>query len=639
MDQLSIFESASPVGKAPADIWRLCPRSSDADRSQALHRTDAPERVFDVDADFERGGVWAGVADLAEAAYLELTGMGETALVEKHLFELHSALIARRDHIRPRYLCLTDTAAADEKTRFYAVDRAYRLAHGLVGMILQWKQKQSRQARWVVIVRHFDKAQNLATQFFVELARRAKDSLIEVIVQAPPTVANAGTAKFVACRFVATTLPSSVPFDPPARIVCDMTAAPRLASEATAADANGFERLWPTLLAHHRAAGDSLAAARVAMRTFIIYNSHGFYHEARHFIGIFLPHFEELVADDQSRRIHYVSKMNICFVMTDDPDSALWVIDELAGSHLSRPHHVASMNYILAMHYLRYAQAKDFERAERHILIAVEKIAQAKDDPDFHDYPFQKVFIDNGLAFLRARQGRRQEALDLCKSGFEFLKRELGEERHLLHRSVLQYNIAQVYVMLGRFGEAREHYLNAIQMDPHYSEYYNELGNIFQEQEQYQGAINLYADAIERSAPYPEVFFNRAVCHLRLDDIEEALIDFEMSLDLNPDQPQAQALRADILRELGNAADALRGYDAAIALGWDSAAIRVNRAALHFDKGAFGLALTDMNQAIALEPEDPDHYENRAAIHAAINRQDLYVRDRDQMGRCRELAP
>ena len=410
------------------------------------------------------------------------------------------------------------------------------------------------------------------------------------------------------------------------------------ADEVANADDLVFERHYPALLSHYQAAGEGLAAARVAVRIFIIYSSYGFYHEARHFIGVFLPHFEELVVGDQSLRIHYVSKMNICLVMTDDPEGALWVVDEFAGPHLSRPHLVANMNYILAMHFLRYAQSKNLERAEKHILIAVEKIEQAKADPNFHEYPFQKVFIDNGLAFLRARQGRHQEALKLCKGGFEFLARELGEERHLLHRSVLQYNIAQVCVMLGRLDEAREHYWQAIGMDPNYSEYYNELGNILQEQEQNQGAVDLYADAIKRSAPYPEVFFNKAVCHLRVGQLEEALADFETSLDLNPDQPQAHALRADILRELGSATEALQGYDAAIQLGWDSAPIRVNRAVLHFNNGEFGSALADMDQAIALDPDDPDHYENRAAIHSAMDRQDLYLRDLRQMARCRELA-
>ena len=636
MHHLSIFESASSVG-GTARVWRLCPGFGGSERPTQV-REAAEARIFDVDADFERGGVWAGVADLAEAAYLDLIDKGETALIEEHLLELHSALIAHRDHIRPRHLCLTDTAAADEKTRFYAVDRAYRLVHGLVGLLLEWKRKQPRQERWIVIVRHFDRAQNLATRFFVELARRAKDCMIEVIVQGPTTLANVDRAKFGGCSVVAATLPPGVPFDPAARVVLDAAAVWTLAKEAAAADDIVFERSWPALLAHYRATGDGLAAARAAVRIFIIYNSYGFYHEARHFIGIFLPHFEALVAGDQSRRIHYVSKLNICLVMTDDPDGALWVVDELAGAHLSRPHLVANMNYILAMHFLRYAQTKNLERAEHHILIAVEKIAEAKSDPEFNEYPFQKVFIDNGLAFLRARQGRHREALELCNSGYEFLTREVGEERHMLHRSVLQYNIAQVCVMLGRLDEGREHYRRAIEMDPNYSEYYNELGNILQEQEQYQEAAELYAAAIERSAPYPEVFFNKAVCHLRVGELEAALACFETSLDLNPDQPQAHALRADTLRELGSAAEALKGYDAAIRLGGDSAAIRVNRAVLHFNDGAFGLALADMDQAIAMDPDDPDHYENRAAIHSAMNRQDLYRRDLGMMARCRELA-
>ena len=329
--------------------------------------------------------------------------MGETALIEEHFLELHSALLAYRDRIRPRYLCLTDTASANEKTRFYAVDRAYRLVHGLVGMILQWKQKQSRHERWVVIVRNFDKAQNLATRFFVELARRATDGTIEVIVDAPPNWSNADAAKLALAdsspRHRQLEFHSGRPLPlSPTPLRCGRLQTKWLPLMISCSN-DATRPLALTLSGRGREPG----GGPVAVRIFIIYNSYGFYHEARHFIGVFLPHFEEFVVGDQSRRIHYVSKMNICLVMTDDPDGALWVVDEFAGAHLSRPHLVANMNYILAMHFLRYAQTKNLERAEHHILIAVEKIAQAKTDPDFHEYPFQKVFIDNGLAFLRAR--------------------------------------------------------------------------------------------------------------------------------------------------------------------------------------------------------------------------------------------
>ena len=219
------------------------------------------------------------------------------------------------------------------------------------------------------------------------------------------------------------------------------------------------------------------------------------------------------------------------------------------------------------------------------------------------------MFIDNSLAFVRARQGRYRDALDLCQSGYAFLTREVGEEHHQLHRSVLQFNIANVYVMLRRLDDAIVYYRNAIAMDPNYSEYHNEIGNLLQEQEDYHEAIKHYQLAIERSAPYPEVFFNKAVCHLNLGEAHDALAHFDISLELDPDQPQTQALRADIYRELGFTDDAIRGYDTAIALGFASTAVRVNRAVLLYGNGCYGKALADMDAVIAQQPDAAEHYE------------------------------
>jgi tetratricopeptide (TPR) repeat protein len=296
------------------------------------------------------------------------------------------------------------------------------------------------------------------------------------------------------------------------------------------------------------------------------------------------------------------------------------------------------MNYILGMHHLRYAEVKDIDRSERYILQAVDDIQRARDDLSPGAYAFRKVFIDNGLAFVRARQGRHDEALDLCKAGYDFLTREMGEDRHLLHRSVLQYNIAQVYVILGRLEEGLEYYRNAVRMDPNYSEYHNEIGNILQEQGQFQAAIEHYETAIESSPPYPEVYFNKAVCHARLGQFDDALRCFNTSLELEPDHGDRQALRADVLRELGWSDEALDGYGIAITLGYDSAALRVNRAVLRYNKGTFALALSDMDRAINLESGCAEHYENRAAIHRAMECDDLYRRDLVMAERFRAAA-
>ena len=595
--------------------------------------------MFNFDARFEFGGTWAGVEQLAECAYLGLLEIGEHAIVEQHLLELHMVLLSYRDRIRPKYLCLTDTAGVAEKTRFYALDRAYRLVNGLVGLVLEWKRALRDRTRWIVIVQNFDDAQHLATRFFTELARRSlAGGEIDVIIETwhdrseialrLPGLQTVPAAPWIIQLGPGPTAPDAVTEVQVSRLEAQL--------------ANGtddlVEQIYPRLLAYYRASGNDLAAARIALKAFVIYNSYGYYHEARRLMDVILPCFDQLVGNDEVRRIDYVSKMNICLVQANDPAGALRIVGDLAASYLTKPHLLANMNYILGMHYLRYAEAKDVERSEHHILRAVELIHAANDDPELGHSPFQKVFIDNGLAFLRARQKRHQEALDLCKSGYEFLTREMGEDKHRLHRSVLLYNIAQVYVMLGRVDDGIAYYRKAIDMDPHYSEYHNEIGNLLQEQDRYQEAIEHYVSAIRYSAPYPEVYFNKAVCHARQGELQDALSCFDVALELNPAQPEAHALRADLLRELGRDTEALEGYDTAIALGYESIALRVNRAVLHYTNGSYRLALSDMDHVIARDAQEAGHYENRAAIYHAMHLEDLYARDLDIAQRCREAA-
>ena len=628
------------VPQAEQTRWLLL-TSAPADLAPAAREEPTPShvRIFRLNAGFEFAGTWSGAAQLVEAAYLDLLEMGQGAIIEEHLLELHMALPSNRDIIRPKYLCLTDTAAAAEKSRFYALDRAYRLVNGLVGLILQWRRAVGGEGRWVVVVDNFDRAQHLATRFFVELARRAaSEAKIEVVVETrrdASTFASSrpGIEAVPAARWISELAPA----DATSPIGDAETKA--LEAEVAAGSDALLEEAYPKLLAHYAVLGDRLAAARIALRVFVLYNSHGYYHEAKSMMDLVLPHFDEIVGNDEVKRIDYVSKMNICLVQANDTARGLSVVAEFAASYLTKPHLLANMNYILGMHHLRYAKVKDVQLAERHILKAVELIAAAKDDRKSWPNPFQKVFIDNGLAFLRARQGRHAEALDLCKSGYEFLTREMGEERHRLHRSVLQYNIAQVYLMLGRPDEGLSYYAKAIEMDPYYSEYRNEIGNLLQELERYGEAIEHYALAILYSAPYPEVYFNKAVCHARREEHEAALdARSTRKLELLPHQPEAHALRADVLRELGRGDEALAGYDIAIALGYESLAARINRAVLHYENGAFDLALADMDHVIARDDREPAYFENRAAIHQAMDREDLRARDLAAAERCREDA-
>jgi tetratricopeptide (TPR) repeat protein len=616
--------------------------TAESARSRSIsenEETSAEARIFSVDSRFGSAGAWAGVQQLVETAYLSLLNAQQSAIIEEHELELYMVLPGHRDRVRPKFLCLTDTAPAHERTRFYAVDRAYRLVNGLVGLVLQWKEALHEQGRWVVIVRNFDHAQHLATRFFAELARRsATTGAIDVVVETArelndlasrlPGMRAIAVAKWIA----GLKLESNAP-----RAISEVEIGALEAEMATGIESL-LEQKYPLLLDHYAASGAGLAAARLALKIFVIYNSRGYYHEARRMIDMVLPYFDELVAGDEDRRIDYVGKMKMCMVQSNDTASALEILEGFAGEHLTKPHVLANMNYILGIHYIRHADTKDIARAERHLLLAVDLMREVKDRPESCPNPFQKVFIDNGLALLRARQGRHQEALDLCISGYAFLTQEMGESRHRLHRSVLLYNIAQVYVMTGRLDEGLQYFRKAIEMDPYYSEYHNEIGNLLQEVGEYEQALEHYALAIRYSAPYPEVNFNKGVCHLQLGDLEAALASFDATLELNPRQRVAHALRADILRELDRADEALAEYDACIALGDDSTAVRVNRAVLHFNNGSYRLALADMDHVIAREAQEPTHYENRAVIFRAMSLEEPCLRDLAAAELCRQAA-
>lgn len=576
------------------------------------------DRAFELNADFSRHGVWSGVSELVEQAWLHLNTQDCNELLDKHNYALYMVLSEHRQQIGLKYACLTDTASGAEKTRNFPLDRAYRMVNSLVEIVKQWKASAGPKQKWSIVVDSFSAANYLATRFFLELARRVTD--IDVLVMSEGT---------------------TLPFDLPQLgmklfPIQSIDILPQQGEQLTRKvpefntqlyahlistnDMMSWEDSFSSMLAHFKQSGDPFSVAKVAIRALCLYNHYGYYHESASFVDKVLPHLEQLVGEDQITRWSYLGNIFQGMVTTGREKQALAVILEYAEPHLTQSSLKARMHYLLSMVYLRYLKQQDLEKAQYHIMQSKQEITAAQGKVSDLEHDFLSVFIDNGLAFLRVRQGRSEEALQLCYEGFNFLTVRLGDEAHKLHRSVLLYNSAQVYTLLGKTEQALKFYNEAVKMDPFYSEYYNEIGNLLQRLGQYQEAISMYESAIKYSAPYSEVYSNKGMCHVFLEQWSSALECFAHSLELSPYQQDVYLVRGDVFCEFNEQDKAFADYSRAISLEGDSATARVNRAVIHYEREHYEAALRDMDRAIELEPDSVSHYENRAEIYKALGK-------------------
>ena len=606
-------------------LYQICPATA-----PSLPAPSGP--VLTLDASFSHHGVWGGVSPLLDLAYQYFLQAGRHDVLDTHNYALHMLLPRHREAIPLKYACLTDTATNTEKTRNYPLDRAYRLIHGAITMIAQWRAEVAPGHAWTVVVRRFDQSGHLATRFFVELGRRLSPGNLSLLVDSVPSDAASLQGVTLVPAQTAALAGSDLSINTAAP-------APALPFEALEhADMSDWEHHYVPLLLQYRDQHNGLMAARVAVRALCVHNHFGYYYEASSFVDTILPYFEQLVGDDQSTRWNYIGNIFQSLATTGKQVRALAAVEQHAIPHITEPLLQAKMHYLLAMVHLRYMPQQDVPLSQQHIDQALQALEAARGTMPANEYTFLNVFLNNGLAFVRVRQGRPEEALTLCQHGFDFLTSAVGQDVHRLHRSVLQYNSAQVLSMLGQQEAALDHYRQAMEMDPYYSEYYNESANILQRLERYEEALVLYQKAILYSAPYAEVYFNLAHCHIQLEQHEAALACLNYSLELNPEQAEAYLLRAELLDMQEQSDQALADYCTILALNGDHVVARVNRAVIHYTQGRFSAALEDMNHVVTLEPGVASHYENRSEIYKAMNETELQQRDLATVQRYAEAA-
>ncbi|WP_434384528.1 tetratricopeptide repeat protein [Melittangium boletus] len=580
-----------------------------------------PHRVWWASADFHAHGPWAGLRDVLSALLPELE-RSAPELLKRHGYELCSVLPLQRHTLDVRGFSLTDTAKGDERVRHYPPDRAMRAVQGTINLLTTWHAR-APQERWVLVLDAFEHASGLGQRFATELLRRRGQALqLTVVLAVAP-----GTGDDVVALFPASTPLTRVRVDVPEDAPPSPEDAARQAEALEERMKQGpFEQeeylpaavhAWKHAQRPERWRKSLALALNLAIHR-------GTYAEGMRYGAELIGQLEALAQEEP--RLHRQALFSLMYghIAAGEPERALRTLQGLTPEQ-EAPETRMQLYYNLAMLYSRFLPQPDYDKAEGYLQRALEEIERSS-LPESEKH-FAHVFNHNGLAFIRMRQRRPQDAIALCRAGFERLEQHLHPERHKLHRSVLVYNISQVYAALGDTEQALAHLTLAMEMDPQYSEYANERGSLWLKAAQPDKALADFRRAIEHSPPYAEVWINLGQCYRLMGRPQQAAQAFSAALDLAPRHLVALRSRASCFDDLGLAAPALEDYSAALALDPAQPGLLANRALLLYAAGKVAESVADLDGAIAQAPRLADLYRNRAIALFDLGRQREAVGD------------
>ncbi|HEY0059060.1 MAG TPA: tetratricopeptide repeat protein [Flavisolibacter sp.] len=283
---------------------------------------------------------------------------------------------------------------------------------------------------------------------------------------------------------------------------------------------------------------------------------------------------------------------------------------------------IPTVLYAQSMTYGRYQQPVDLPLAEQYALLNIKKIEESFQD--YEKYHYIKVFAENAYAYIKARQGKYEEALDMCMKGNRKMLEIYGDSKFKLHQSILIYNTSQIYEIVKNYEMAEAQLRLAISYDPYYGEYYNDLGNLLSQMTgRAEEALASYDKAIALCPPYYEAYVNRGLLNANLNNRAAAVKDFEMVLEIKPKEWRAFMELGNIRLAHGEYKEALQMYRNAISIEPLNAELQNNTGLACSEYGDTETSIIHYRTAIALNPRHADSHNNLAVeLFKTANREE-----------------
>lgn len=565
-------------------------------------------------ADRDRDGLWAGLQDLLIDLLPQIQVQAPDLIIQ-HDYELVRVLPALRHTISVRHSSLTDLADESEQIRNYPADRAFRIIQGIIDLLIAWFDR-SASSHWIIAWDAYDRSGALVRLFVNQLVRRAGNKLnLTILIVISPTAHVDVVNKFDR-KYLGEYIRMNLSLDP-----IEDNCQQELSILATQLelkignDPIDLEIYLPQIIYYWLASDTPGFALKHQIKLASIYGRKGYYEDALTIARSALKQQENYHPTKQKQRWHIQAILYMCFVSLDKPLQAQAVV-ATAMEETECAELLFRNCFMMAMLYVRKLPVLDLAAGEACLERGLAEIERANlpiDEKIFH-----QTANRNGLALIRSRQGKHQAAIELCQWCLDRVTTVYSDEKHRLHRSVLLFNIAQVYNSIDDFDRAIHFLSLTIVLDPNYSEYWNMRGNWYFNIGNIPQALINYLQAIELSAPYSEVWVNVGHCHRHLGETAQAVAAYSRSLDLEPDQFAIFVARAQSFETLGEFDAALADYHTALTIDPQQPLVLANRAILFYELGHLSAAIQDFDRAIVMAPDNVDLHQNRSIAVAAM---------------------
>jgi tetratricopeptide (TPR) repeat protein/S1-C subfamily serine protease len=189
----------------------------------------------------------------------------------------------------------------------------------------------------------------------------------------------------------------------------------------------------------------------------------------------------------------------------------------------------------------------------------------------------------------------------------------------------------ETYILQGleKYDEALKAIDIATQLEPRDLTLLNSKALILSKKTQYLEAISIHTEII-RKQPEAYAYSNRGNAKLALGSKQEAIIDYDRAISLNPKYAIAYNNRGNAKYALGNKQEAIIDLDRAIILSPRYPGAYNSRCAMKLSLGNKEAAIADCDRAIALSPKYANPYVGRGNAKLALGHKEAAIADYDR---------